>query len=56
MVSFEQNNEDSNSLIAIELNDRDHKIKEERTHRLDSNPDKQILIASATEASKKKKR
>ena len=49
-----QNNEHSeeSSAIAIELNDSDRKIKQQRSQRLSTSPDKFILIASATQASK----
>ena len=46
---------DESSVIAMELNEIDRQLKKERSHRLSTSPDKFILIASATEASKHRK-
>ena len=51
MMQANEHSEES-SAIAIELNDSDRKIKQQRSQRLSTSPDKFILIASATQASK----
>ena len=41
-------------MIAVELNDNDRILKLQRTERLSTSPEKHILIAAATIASKQK--
>ena len=45
---------DDSTVIAVELNDNDRILKLQRTERLSTSPEKHILIASATIASKQK--
>ena len=56
MLQNEQQVSEESSAIAIELNDSDKKLKQQRSQRLSTSPDKFILIASATQASKQRVR